>query len=754
MTVVHYDAVVVGAGPYGLSTAAHLMGEGLNVAVFGKTVEMWCDHMPKGMRLRSHWWATNLSDPRKQYDFEHFFRESKSYGKCYPEPIDSFVDYARWFQERAVPNVDATYVSTIERRNEHFLLTLADGRQIQSASVVMAIGLYYYAHRPQEYRELPAGLVSHSSEHNDFNRFKRKEVIVIGGGQSAIEYCALLYEAGAGVHSVSRRPIEWLSPDRDSERTFLDRIIAPSSGIAPGWVNWTLEHFPYLFCRFPRHTRDRWLRAYLPATVSSWVKERVSGKVTFHEGCTVATTRPVDSRLEVTLSDGVTLIVDHVVLATGYQIDVQRLKMIDPSLRKKINTEDGAPVLSPWFESSVPGLYFVGLTSLKAFGPLFRFVAGCRATAPRVARSIARKKRISRPIAFRAIVKDSIARSVSVTGLDKAAHIRLHRNLPFIASYHRVVERLNANNGFAVPAMEISAAMLERHLDWLARNFRIVSLDDLDLTRESPGSRPLAAVTFDDGYSDVYHHAFPILKRKGIPAGMFVVTDLVGTAEPPMHERLHALLVGASQRRSSIANDLVTLLREANVESSVPEHTSGSARDPFSMNRFLIAHLPQGDIQRVIDRLEMDIEIGDAWRLALRPMSWEMLAEMRDSGMTIGSHTRSHASLTNESRERVRDETEDSRREIERRLAVKVGCFAYPGGGFNGSVVEAVGLAGYRYAFTTCRHRNEHHPLLTIPRKMLWERSCLDPSARFSPAIMSCHAAAMFEGFSDCAGDH
>src|SRR5919198_5601833 len=83
VSIALYDAMVVGAGPYGLSTAAHLLGRGLRGAVFGKTLELWRNHMPQGMLLRSHWWATNLSDPRQQYGFERFFRESQ-YEKCYP----------------------------------------------------------------------------------------------------------------------------------------------------------------------------------------------------------------------------------------------------------------------------------------------------------------------------------------------------------------------------------------------------------------------------------------------------------------------------------------------------------------------------------------------------------------------------------------------------------------------------------------------------------------------------------------------
>src|SRR2546425_13359020 len=143
-----YDAVVVGAGPYGLSAAAHLVGRGLTVGVFGKTLELWRNHMPKGMLLRSHWWATNLSDPRAHYRLGRFFRDS-NYARCYPVPIETFIDYGIWFQARAVPRVDETYVSSIERKGDHFLLTLEDGPEVKRTAVVMAIGLYYYANRPE-----------------------------------------------------------------------------------------------------------------------------------------------------------------------------------------------------------------------------------------------------------------------------------------------------------------------------------------------------------------------------------------------------------------------------------------------------------------------------------------------------------------------------------------------------------------------------------------------------------------------------
>jgi thioredoxin reductase len=391
-SVVQYDAVVVGAGPYGLATATHLLDRGLEVAIFGKPVNLWREHMPKGMLLRSYWWATNISDPHKQYGLERYFREHGQQ-PFDPLPAEIFVEYALWFQKQVVPRVDEAYVEKIECEEEQFVLTLADGRVVRSRIVVMAPGLYYYTYRPVEYDVLSAELVSHTAEYRTFDRFIGKRVVIIGGGQSSLETAALAHECGVHVQVVARTPIDWLvgSGSFPEHRPLIERLRAPKAGIAASWFNWGLEHFPYTFQRLPRSTKDELLRGrgrYGPAG-ASWLRPRLEEKVPMHVPQQVREIKEADDGVLLTLSNDQVLKADHVILGTGYRVDIKRLPMLQPSVLSKIQTYQNAPVLSNAFESSIAGLYFVGFSSVLSCGPLFRFVVGTDAAARRVAGAVA-----------------------------------------------------------------------------------------------------------------------------------------------------------------------------------------------------------------------------------------------------------------------------------------------------------------------------------------------------------------------------
>jgi len=388
----HYDVVVMGAGPYGLAAAAHLLGRGLKVAVFGKPLKLWCENMPQGMLLRSYWWATNISDPLKKYDLEHYFKaEGKRPGD--PFQIETFIDYGMWFQKHAVPDVDETYIDVIERKGQEYELRLVDGRVVKSQSVVMAPGLAYYVFRAPEFDHMPVELVSHTSDHFTFEGFSGKRVAVVGGGQSALETAALVHESGAHVDLITRSPIHWLSGDSLKNRSLINQIKYPKAGIAPGWVNWGFEHLPYAFQRLSRDKKDRLLRGrgrFGPAG-AGWLKDRILGKVTVHELQHVQEIKEIDGEVELTLSSNETLRVDHVILGTGFVMDIKRLPMLHSSLLDNIETYQGAPILNKGFGTNIPGLYFIGFSSVSSFGPLFRFVVGTDAAARRVAGAVARQ---------------------------------------------------------------------------------------------------------------------------------------------------------------------------------------------------------------------------------------------------------------------------------------------------------------------------------------------------------------------------
>ena len=198
------DAVIIGAGPYGLAAAAHLRKvKGLEVCVFGEPMVFWQQNMPKGMLLRSSWDATQIADPDGELTLEAFQKETGSSFSA-PVPMQCFIQYGRWYQQSAVPNLDPRRVERVERNANGFIVALADGEILAARRVIIAVGIGPFAWRPREFDFLPSALASHTSEHHDFSKFTGKRVVVIGGGQSALESAALLHECGAEVQIITR----------------------------------------------------------------------------------------------------------------------------------------------------------------------------------------------------------------------------------------------------------------------------------------------------------------------------------------------------------------------------------------------------------------------------------------------------------------------------------------------------------------------------------------------------------------------
>jgi lysine/ornithine N-monooxygenase len=379
--------VVIGAGPYGLSSAAHIKSKGIQTCVFGKPMEFW-QNMPSEMFLKSSWSALNISDHAGKYSL-HRFAKYSGIAKQEPVPLHIFLKYGHWFQQQVVPDVDQTYVQFLTRDRNEFHLDLADGRSIKARAVIVATGISSFANIPDFASHLPPTLASHNQVHKDFSQFRQKKVIVVGSGQSALETAALLHEADATAEIISRGPVTWIDRRLYRYTGPAKRIFYPPSDVGPPGVNW-LVAFPLLFRRFPdeaRHSLDE--RAVRPAG-ATWLRYKVEGKVTCTENTSIVAATEHGERLHLKLSDGTTRDVDHIVLGTGYRANINALKFIDPSLLLKIQERNSSPVLNEWFESSIPQLHFVGALAGYTFGPLCRFVVGSKVAARQVARHVER----------------------------------------------------------------------------------------------------------------------------------------------------------------------------------------------------------------------------------------------------------------------------------------------------------------------------------------------------------------------------
>lgn len=386
------DVVIIGAGPYGLAGAAHLRARRVETRVFGEPMSFWERHMPRGMFLRSAPSASSLGDPSGRLGLGQF-RSASGLPAAKPVPIEHFVRYGHWFQEQAVPHVERRTITRVSPNARGFHVRTADGEEFHARRVVVATGISNFARRPVEFEKLPLTLASHSFDQSDLGRFARKSVVVVGAGQSALESAALLHEAGASVELLVRRPATFMIPDvqvsgvMKAVRKVLSPIARPPFDImGPRFVSWLIA-WPRLYRHAPHALREFLTAKAVRPGGSGWLAPRLA-PVTITTAChvTAAAATPDGSRVRLKLSDGTERVVDHVLLATGYRVDVNRYPFLAPALRERIRTRNGYPALTVGFESSVPGLHFVGTPAADTFGPLCRFVAG----TPYMARALAR----------------------------------------------------------------------------------------------------------------------------------------------------------------------------------------------------------------------------------------------------------------------------------------------------------------------------------------------------------------------------
>ena len=357
----------------------------------------------------------------------------------------------------------------------------------------------------------------------------------------------------------------------------------------------------------------------------------------------------------------------------------------------------------------------------------------------------------------RALLKTGIASALHWTGADRLYAARAGtRGAPLVVAYHRVVEDFRAAAARSMGPLLISARTLEAHLDWIGRRYRFITLREVAEWAEGHRSfdEPVAAITFDDGYADVYRNAWPVLLRKGIPAAVFVVTDLVGTSHLQVHDEAYLLMASAYAQWRDPAQHLLKRLHGLDLPLPIMARIRAVAHDPLRCTWMLLEVLSQAAVERLLEMLRAETRLEAGAADEQRSMDWDMARDLSRHGVVVGTHSRSHPRMSNEGWDKLLDETCGSRRVAERELGMPVEHFAYPGGGFNALVVRAVAEAGYRCAYTSCSHRDAGHPALTLPRRLFWENTCLDGLGHFSPSVMSCQVSGVFDFVSPCRQPH
>lgn len=389
---------VIGAGPFGLSTAAHLRARGIPVRVFGEPMVSWRAHMPEGMLLKSTPAASNIDAPQPGHNLVDYCDAAGIRRLVTDEdivPVETFVAYGEWFRQKLVPDLERVRVVSVDRRGSGgFELKLDSGELFTARAVVVATGLSGLAHLPPELASAapdgptPTGPVSHSSQLHDLSRFSGKELIVVGAGQSALETAALAAEAGAQVCVVARGKgsVAFGAPPWAQPR------LRPESPFGRAWSLWALSYYPHPYRHLPPQARHFLVRRVLGPLGAWWLRERFEGKVQVSEVSRIVRSGSAGGHpsLAVQTLDGRVeeLSADHVVAATGYRVDLAAMDFLGHELRTELAVSRGTPKLGAGFRSSVPGLYFTGLPAAASYGPVMRFVCGTEFASPRLVRHL------------------------------------------------------------------------------------------------------------------------------------------------------------------------------------------------------------------------------------------------------------------------------------------------------------------------------------------------------------------------------
>jgi cation diffusion facilitator CzcD-associated flavoprotein CzcO len=367
------NLLIIGAGPFGLSLAAYAQYLNIDHQILGEPMGFWKDNMPAGMYLRS---ASDWHlDPVNEHTMERYIGSlGKTPADVEPLALDFYLDYCQWFMDQKSIRPRDVRVVRLEKKDGVFLADLEQGGKIKAGRVAIALGFKYFCNIPKSLSAMiPAGRWGHTCDEVDLKKMEGRRCLIVGGRQSAFEWAALLREAGAtSVHIVHRHDTPAFS---EADWSWVPPLV---DGMAdnPAWFRRLSEE--------EKKEVDFRLWAEGRLKVEPWLADRVLGKeVQVLPNTELAACKEqADGSLKATLSNGAVIDVDHIILATGYRVDVSKIPfLVNSSLLSEISTERGYPVLDEHMQTTVPGLFMTSMAAVQDFGPFFAFTVSVRASA-------------------------------------------------------------------------------------------------------------------------------------------------------------------------------------------------------------------------------------------------------------------------------------------------------------------------------------------------------------------------------------
>lgn len=377
----HTDLLIIGAGPYSLATAAYANHLGVQTTIVGKPLDFWKTNMPRGMFLRSgpDWHL----DARDLNTFEAYLKtRGLTHADVKPVPLDLFLDYASWFMGKNDLLPRPAHVVHLEKSGDTYAAALDDGSQLRANKVVLSLGFSFFKHAPRELIEkLPPGSYTHTCDAVDFEFYRAKRVLIVGGRQSAFEWAAMLNEKGAAqVHVTHRHATpRFAEPNWDWVQPMVRRTLVDHGW----WRKLAPEEQEKIRMEF-------WSVGRL--TLEAWLDARVhQPNIVIHEKTNiVAVNARPDKTFDVLLDDDSKLNVHHIILATGYRPNMQNVAFLDrTTILDSLATAEGFPVLDTEFQTNLPHLYVTGMAATRDFGPFFGFTVGCPVAAKIVGEALA-----------------------------------------------------------------------------------------------------------------------------------------------------------------------------------------------------------------------------------------------------------------------------------------------------------------------------------------------------------------------------